>query len=83
VAGAVYLPEPSTVPPLPPSRTDHATLVDCPSLVPLTVAVNVKLAPGATTKLVGKMNTEMTPRAPTVTTALSCFEVSAMLVATT
>jgi hypothetical protein len=81
VAGAVYLPEESTLPPRAPSCTDHVTAVGCPAVVPLTVAVNMKLALGAIARLGGKIDTATIGTA-TITVALSIFEVSATLVAT-
>src|SRR6267143_4024145 len=85
VAGAVYRPEESTVPP-PSSCTDHVTAVDCPLPIPVTVAVNVTVPPGCADATLGETETAIgngIGNGSTVTVAASFFEGFATLVATT
>ena len=76
------MPEESTVPPSA-SDTDQNTSVDCPFLVPVTVAVNV------TEPLVwmdaswGEIETAIEDADVTVTVAVALCELSATLAATT
>jgi hypothetical protein len=61
------------VPP-PASCTDHVTAVDCPPVVPVTVAVKVSEAPGVVAALLGARDTVMTGVAVTFTVATSGFD---------
>jgi hypothetical protein len=81
-AGAVYCPEPFTLPP-PDSCTDQVTRVDWPELVPVTVAVKLTVPPVVVEALGGAMLTEIAAGWVTVTVAVALLVVSATLVATT
>ena len=77
----MYLPEESTVPPAA-SCTDQVTAVDCPLLVPLTVAVNLTVEPLGVDAVLGEMDTAITSGV-TVTVALRLLDGYATLVAMT
>src|SRR6267143_3846909 len=65
------------------SDLDQVTALDCNAVMPVTVAVNASVPPGAMEAGLGEIETAITGVGVTVTVAVPVFDVSATLVAAT